>query len=71
MKYWEIEFECDNSWSSSGAYSFFMKQENKPNEEDIERVLHIYPNKNGLGNIIEIYDITDDLDNYDGLPKDW
>lgn len=60
MKYWEIEFECDDSWSVSGIYSFFMKQETEPTIEDIKRVHGIYPNKDGLGNIVRIIDITDE-----------
>ena len=71
MRYWEIEFECDDSWSISGIYSFFVKQEVEPNEEDVKRVHGICSNKNGLGNIVGINDITDDLEHYEGLPEDW
>lgn len=71
MKYWEIEFECDDSWSISGIYSFFMKQEVKPTIEDMRRVHGIYPNNNGLGNIVRIIDITDELDYIDGIPEEW
>lgn len=71
MKYWEIEFECDDSWSISGAYSFFMKQKTEPTIEDIKRGCGIHPNKEGLGNILRIIDITDDLEHYDGLPEEW
>lgn len=61
MKQWEIEFECDNSWSISGIYSFFLEQENKPTIEDIKRVHGITPNSDGLGNIARIIDITNEL----------
>lgn len=71
MKYWEVEFECDDSWSISGIYSFFMKQEVKPTIKDIKRVHGIYPNENGLGNIVRIIDITDELDYIDGIPEEW
>ena len=61
-RYWEIEFECNNSWSTSGIYSFFMKQEKRPNEADIKRAHGASPNAGGLGNIVRIIDITDECD---------
>jgi len=71
MKYWEIEFECDNSWSISGIYSFFMKQENEPTIEDIKGLHGVHPNEDGLGNIVRIIDITDELEYIDGIPEEW
>lgn len=71
MKYWEIEFECDDSWSISGIYSFFMKQEVMPTIEDIKNVHGISSNNDGLGNITRIIDITNELEHYEGLPEDW
>lgn len=67
MRYWEIEFECDDSWSISGIYSFFMKQENEPTEEDIKRIHGVTPNENGLGKIVRIIDITDEAECYEEL----
>lgn len=67
MRYWEIEFECDDSWSISGIYSFFMKQENEPTKEDIKRIHGITPNENGLGKIVRIIDITDEAECYEEL----
>jgi hypothetical protein len=54
MKYWEIEFECDDSWSISGTYAFYLRQETVPTAEDIKNVHHVYPNYDGLGNISRI-----------------
>lgn len=71
MKYWEIEFECDDSWSISGIYSFFVKNETEPTIEDIKSIYGISPNNDGLGNIIRIIDITNELEYYDGLPEEW
>lgn len=71
MKYWEIEFECDNSWSVSGRYSFFMRQLNKPTAEDFERVYGIRQNEGGFGNVIGVYDITNDLQYYESIPDEW
>lgn len=71
MKYWEIEFECDDSWSISGIYSFFMRQETEPTIEDIKRVQGVYPNHDGLGSIVRIIDITDDLEHYEAIPDEW
>ena len=71
MKYWEIEFECDNSWSVSGIISFFMRQETEPTIEDIKSVHGVYPNNGGLGNIVRIIDITDELEYYEEIPDEW
>lgn len=71
MRYWEIEFECDDSWSISGIYSFFVGRETEPTAEDIKDVHGVYPNSNGLGNIVRVIDITNDLDNFEGLPEEW
>ena len=71
MKYWEVEFECDDSWSISGTYSFFMRQETEPTIEDIKRVHGTYSNENGLGSIVRIIDITDDLEHYEAIPDEW
>ena len=71
MKYWEIEFECDDSWSVSGIYSFFIRKEVEPTIEDIKNVHGIYPNENGLGNIVRVIDITDELEHYEGIPDEW
>lgn len=71
MKYWEVEFECDDSWSISGIYSFFIKQENEPTVEDIKSAHGVYPNYDGLGNIARIIDITNELEYYEGLPEGW
>ena len=71
MKYWEVEFECDDSWSINGIYSFYMRKETEPTIEDIKRVYGVYPNYDGLGNIIRITDITDGLEHYEVIPDDW
>lgn len=71
MKYWEIEFECDDSWSISGIYPFYIKQETEPTIKDIKNVHGISPNNDGLGNIVRIIDITNELEYYEGLPEDW
>ena len=71
MKYWEIEFECDDSWSVSGIYSFYMKQETEPSIKDIKSVHGISPNNDGLGDIVRIIDITNELEYCDGLPEEW
>lgn len=62
MKRWEIEFECDDSWSISGIYSLFMEQKTKPTIEDIKVMYGTYPNENGLGNIVRIIDVTNEED---------
>lgn len=71
MKYWEIEFECDDSWSVSGIYSFFIRKETEPTIEDIKVTHCVYPNNNGLGNIVRIIDITDELEHYEEIPDEW
>lgn len=71
VKYWEVEFECDDSWSISGIYAFFVNKETEPTAEDVKQVHGVYPNNNGLGNIVRINDITDDIEHYEGLPVDW
>ncbi len=71
MKYWEIEFECDDFWSVSGIYSFFMRQESEPTIKDIQDVHGVQPNNNGLGNIVRVIDITDELEDYEAIPDEW
>ena len=71
MKYWEVEFECDDTWSISGIYPFFMRQESEPTIEDIKRVHGVHPNYDGLGNIVRINDITDELNYYEEIPDEW
>ena len=71
MKYWEIEFECDDSWSISGIYAFYMRQKTEPTVEDIKNTHGVYPNHDGLGNISRIIDITDELEYYESIPDEW
>lgn len=71
MKYWEVEFECDDSWSISGMYSFFMRKETEPTIEDINGYHGVSPNNDGLGNIVRIIDITDKLYLYEEIPDEW
>ena len=55
MKYWEVEFECDDSWSVSGLYPFYFKQKDSPTEEQLKE----YLNMHGIKKIVGIYDVTD------------
>lgn len=59
-RYWEIEFECDDSWSISGIYSFFMKQSGKPTEEDIKNVCGASQFADGLGKIVRVIEISEE-----------
>jgi hypothetical protein len=71
MRYWEIEFECNDSWSISGIYSFFMRQENKPTLSDINDVIGVRPNDDGLGELVRITDMTYEFECGDRIPEEW
>lgn len=65
VRTWEVEFECDDSWSITGIYSFIIELNKLPNESDIARICGVRPNEGGLGRIVRIIDVTDDLDHMD------
>jgi hypothetical protein len=71
MKYWEVEFECDETYSMSGIYSFFVRLEKEPTMDDIKKAHGVYPHSNGLGDIVRIINITDELEHYEEIPDEW
>lgn len=64
MKYWEIEIECDDTWSINSIFSFFVEQENKPTIEDMKNIYDIHPNYDGLGNIVRITELSENEYNW-------
>lgn len=56
MKYYEAEFECDNSWSINNIWSVFYVQNHDPTKLQINEVL----NRKGINKIIRVIEVTED-----------
>lgn len=39
MRFWEVEFECDDSWSATNVWSVFYVQNYTPTEIQINEIL--------------------------------
>ena len=64
MKLFEVECECDDTWSASGIYSFDVYANREINLEEAREIINANGN-NGLGDVIRIIDQTNET-NYDG-----
>ena len=56
MKFWEVEFECDDSWSSTNVWSVFYVQNYTPTEIQINEILK----RKGIDKMIRVLEVTDD-----------
>lgn len=56
MKYYEAEFECDNSWSITNVWSVFYVQNHEPTETQINKIL----DRKGINKIIRVMEVTED-----------
>lgn len=70
MMLFEVECECDGTWSESGRYSFDVYANREIDLDEAREIVHANPayaenNGNGLGDVISIVDVTNDP-YYDG-----
>ena len=56
MKFWEVEFECDDSWSITNVWSVFYVQNYTPTEIQINEILK----RKGIEKMIRVLEITED-----------
>lgn len=56
MRFWEVEFECDDSWSATNVWSVFYVQNYTPTEIQINEILK----RKGIEKMIRVLDITED-----------
>lgn len=56
MKFWEVEFECDDSWSVTNVWSVFYVQNYTPTEIQINEILK----RKGIEKMIRVLEITED-----------
>lgn len=58
MMLFEVECECDDTWSVSGTYSFDVYANHDITADDVEEM--IGTNRSGLWNVINIRNMTND-----------
>lgn len=56
MRFWEVEFECDDSWSETNVWSVFYVQNYTPTEIQINEILK----RKGIEKMIRVLEITED-----------
>lgn len=56
MRFWEVEFECDDSWSITNVWSVFYVQNYTPTEIQINEILK----RKGIEKMIRVLEITED-----------
>lgn len=54
MKYWEVEFACDNTWSMSNVWSVYYAQSHKPTDIEINQIL----GRPGIKRVIRVLEVT-------------